>query len=383
MIQGWYELRELKWIKRPQCKKSCVILLILAIFTPVLASTAMAQSTDSPLWDEAYAFLVDIVQLDLTNYTIIEDQEYTSDNRIGLSIDAKNASLFDSFYHIHAELNFYNNKVVYCSLFPGLAGLPYAQPITDRFNATVAFLMRYHDYTGDPQVQEMVDLLQRVGLEKNATEASENLTLRVTCEDSVTSYAFRNTFNGAEYSGVSIYYGNSAGGFTLDDNRQVQKIGDTSINISKEQAIEIGREYLKTYTMNFSFGNGTTILVSNLNVTGVYQAGLQTSNRGNDTYYPNWNILFDISNMPSPGLRGIGVCIWANDGTIMGSYKYTYPMDLDPFLDVLFFPVFLSAFLPIVTIICILIAVAVVVVLLIRNNSKPSLGQKGNPKSQG
>ncbi len=336
----------------------------------------MAQSSSSPLQEKAHAFLEDIVQLDLTNYTVIENKQYTSDNHISLSIDAQNVSLFDSLYHINAAFNFYNNSVQYCDLSPGLAGLPYANRSTDRFNATVDLLERYQKYTGDPQVQEMVNLLQKVGSEKNFTETSDDLKLRISCGDSLTTYSFHNTFKGVEYNGISIHYGNGIANFVFDDNRKTQNIGDTTINISKEQAINIGREFLKTNTMNFSFGNGTTILVSNLNVTGVYQAVLQTSDRGNNTYYPNWNIQFNVSNMPTSGLQGIGVRIWANNGTVIGVYLYAYPMDFDPLLNVLFFPIFLSVVLPIISFVCILIAIVVVVVILIRTNGKPSSNQE-------
>jgi hypothetical protein len=366
------ELKEIDLIKLHRCKKTYIILLIFVIYAPVLAPNTMAQSTASPLQDKAYAFLADIVQLDLTNYTVSENQQYKSENHISLSIDAKNASFLDSMYHINAVLNFYNDSVRSCDLSPGLAGLPYANRSMDRFQATVGFMERYQEYTGDAQVKEMVAMLEKVSSEKNVTQPLDKLTLRISGSDLLTTYSFLNTFNGVEYNGISISYGNGLENFYFNDNRQTQKIGDTDINISRDQAISIGEKYLKTYTMNFTFGNGTTVLLSNFNVTGVYQAVLQTSNRGNNTLYPNWNIQYNISNMPTHGLQGIGVWISANDGSVWGAYDYT-SMNFDPFLNVLFLSIFLETLTPIITVVCILIAAIIVVVLLIRKNGKTAL----------
>jgi hypothetical protein len=363
-------LKKHQRVKLRRCTQLFVIILSISVVVPVLTQNTLAQSTGSPLQDKAYAFLRDVVQLNLTDYTVSEDQRFSSENYIGLSIDAKNSSFLDSTYHINAGVGFYNNRAKFCGLSPGLAGLPYANRSTDRFQATVDFLERYHKYTGDSQIQEMLALLEKAGSEKNSTQTRGNLTLGISCQDLLTEYLFRNTFNGVEYNGISISYGNRIEDFTFNDNRQTQKIGDTAINISKEQAISIGEKYLKTYTMNFTFANGTKVLLSNFNVTGVYQAVLQTSDRGNNTYYPNWNIQFNVSNMPTSGLQGFGVWIWANDGTVLGAYPYTYPMNFDPFLNMMFLPIFLGALTPIITVVCILIAVVVVAVLLIRRNGK-------------
>ncbi len=342
--------------------------------------TSKAQAVESSLKDKALAFLTDVVQLDLTTYAVSVNQQYTSGNHISLNLDAKNASFSDSIYHIIAGFNFYNNSVRYCSLSPGSAGLPYAAPGTNQFNATLGFMERYQSYTNDPQVQEMITLLEKVGSEKNATEASDNLTLTIQSTDIITTYSFLNTFNGAQYTGITISYGNKIENFNFNDNRQSQKIGDVNINVSKEQAIGIAEKYLKNYSFNTTFGNGTTVRVSNLNVTGVYQTALQTTVKENNTLYPLWNIQFNISNMPTPGLQGVGVWVWANDGAVVGAYNYAYPLNFDP-LDFLLLPLLLSALAPLATLIFIIVVAVVILVLYLRKNKEaaPTLpSSKGN-----
>jgi len=361
-------------------KQLLVILLVTLVLAPVLLQTSNAQAVGSSLQDKALSFLTDVVQLDLKNYQVTVNQQYASENNISLNLDAKNASLFDSLYHINAGFNFYNNSIRYCSLSPGSAGLPHAYLITDRFNGTLSFMERYQKSTNDPQIQEMITLMETVGSEKNATETSSHLTLTILCTDTLTSYRFRNTFNGAEYTGISISYGNKIENFNFDDNRQFQKIGDVNINTSKEQAIDIAEEYLKTYSFNTTLGNGTTVKVSNLNVKGVYQIVLQTTVREENTLYPLWNIQFNISNMPTPGLQGVGVWVWANDGAVAGAYNYAYPLNFDP-LDFLLLPLLLSALAPLATLICIVVVIVVVLVLYLRKSKDAAPGippSKGN-----
>lgn len=372
-------MKKLDQVKICRYKQLSVILLVLLISAPVFMQTSKAQADGPSLQDKALAFLTDVVQLDLTNYAVSTNQQYTSKDHISLNLDARNA---DPLYHIIAGFNFYNNSVRYCSLSPGSAGLPHSHPTADRFNATLGFMERYQKWTNDPQVQEMMMLLDKVGSEKNATEASGNLTLRILCSNFVTTYSFRNTFSGAEYTGISIYYGNKIEDFTFDDNRQFQKIGDVTINISKERAISIAKEYLKTYTVKSTLANGTTVKVSNLNVTGVYSAVLQTSVRVNNTLYPLWNIQLNVSNMPARGLQGVGVWVWSNDGVVLSAYNYAYPMDFDPFLDALFFPLLMDALTPLIILICVAIVVIVVLVSFLRRNKEANNVARRTPHSE-
>jgi hypothetical protein len=71
------------------------------------------------------------------------------------------------------------------------------------------------------------------------------------------------------------------------DSIVYEKIGDTSFNISQEQAIAIAENYAKNYySYNVSLENRTRTTVSNFNVTGVYATSLQSTVKENSTLYP-------------------------------------------------------------------------------------------------
>src|SRR5208283_2972449 len=174
----------------------------------------------------------------------------------------------------------YDGVLGFCSLSPSIGGLQYLQPKQDRFDETLGIVERYQAWTNDSQVQEMANLLRTVGSERNVTEASGNLTLGI-YSGNYAQYIFYNTFNGVDYTGLTVFMSSSYVDFS--DSRVFEKIGDTTINVSEEQAVDIAKNYLKTYSYNATLGNGTRVTVSNLNVTGVDSTSLQTGIRENST----------------------------------------------------------------------------------------------------
>ena len=133
---------------------------------------------------------------------------------------------------------------------------------------------------------------------------------------------------------------------------------------------------MKNYSFQHTFGNGTSITISNLNVTGISSAELKT-NPGyanmesiqNSTLFPYWDVRVNVSNMPAKGLQGVGVVISANDGTVTFSYQFTN-MDIGPLLNLLFFPITSSLIYTLAFVIAIQIAVVVVLVIVLRNGKK-------------
>ncbi len=348
-------------VKLAHFRKVSVFVLILLISISLVAQMPKTQAaTPNPgLQEKALSFLRDVIQLDMSKYTLTLNDKFSESNHLFFNLDLANMSPFDFGGSGNAIFSFYDGVLGSCSLSSGYGGLLYLHPELDYFNATLGMVERYQMWTNDSQVQEMADLLKQAGSERNATEVSGNLTLRLSVQR-YTQYAFYNTFNGADYTGLTIF----RGGPDLDfsDSRVYEKIGDTNINVSKEQAIRIAEDYLKTYTANATFANGTTISVTDLNVTGVNGAILQTTLKDNSTLYPEWNIQLNVSNMPARGLQGIGVWIWANDGTVIGAYQYTNADFTSLFNALFFFPLYSSLLFGLIF--AVIFAVALIVVLI-------------------
>ena len=80
------------------------------------------------------------------------------------------------------------------------------------------------------------------------------------------------------------------------------------------------------------------------------------------TLYPEWNIQLNVSNVPARGLQGIGVWIWASDGTVIGTYQYTNADFTSLFNALFFFPLYSSLLFGLIF--AVIFAVALIVVLI-------------------
>lgn len=215
----------------------------------------------------------------------------------------------------------------------------------------------------------MVNMLRQVGSVRNTTEFSGNLTLKIVVySPSYTVYKFSNTFNGVDYTGVSITF--SGNYFYFTDNRAYKTIGDTTIYVPKEEAIKIAEDFVRNYSYTRQFSNGTKQTISNLNVTGVGKVSLGTrvyNPNDNATTYENvplspyWYIQVNVNNVAN--LAGIAVSVSATDGTVVSSIHVGKPIDFSPMTQILIIPLLetLAILIIVVGIILVLVSIGLVV----------------------
>jgi hypothetical protein len=166
----------------------------------------------------------------------------------------------------------------------------------------------------------------------------------------------------------------TTGDVFFTDSRVFEKIGNTALGISRDQAIAIAQEAVKHYSYNHTFGNGTSVIVKDFNVTGVYAVGLTSALKENMTLYPLYDVQLNVTGLPSRA-TGLGVKIWANDGAVQWVYLYVYPGD-DTFTDLMtgifVFPFVLSTISSLAFVIVVLVLVVAVLLTVFRRNKTRS-----------
>lgn len=355
-------------------KKLSILLCVLLVALPFASQTCSAQATPR-LQNKAFLFLTDVIGVDMSNY------------KISLYDNSSSQGIDDLFYTLdpakaifavggNVGFNFYNYSLGSCNFDPGTINQPYLHPLTDRFNDTLAIMQRYYAWTNDTQVQQMIDLMKQVGSEKNILEVSGNLSLRISVNQLLAEYQFSSYLNGVEYTGVTVSMSNSSGDVFFDDYRVWEKIGDTSINITQDQAIHIAEDAVKGYSYNNDFGNGTIVRISNLNVAGVYGISLSSALRDDSTLYPQYNVELNVTGLPSKYV-GIGVFVWANDGTVQSVYQYVYPTNgpsiVNTIFNLIFFQSLFGSLIGLVSIFSLVAAVIVVaLIVVLRSQKRPS-----------
>ena len=218
-------------------------------------------------------------------------------------------------------------------------------------------------------------MLKKVGAEKDVFEMGGNLSLRISVHpNELATYQFSNYLNGVEYSYVSIAIADRSNDVFFSDTRASQRIGNTTLGISRDQAIAIATEAVKYYSYNATFENGTSAIVKDFNVTGVYDVIISSALKDNMTLYPLYDVQLNVTGLTSRS-TGLGVKLWANDGAVQGVYQYIYPGDgtfTDLWNAIFVFPMILSTVASLAFVIVVLVLVVTVLVIVLRKNKTKS-----------
>jgi hypothetical protein len=119
--------------------------------------------------------------------------------------------------------------------------------------------------------------------------------------------------NGADYNLFDVAFDKEGNFITMGDSREVFTIGDTSVNISLEQAIAIALENLQFYSYEMS--DGSVVKDFKVSKDGVI-AKLVTYS-GSYELRPYWDIRMFLDEVATGNVFGITVFIWANTGEII------------------------------------------------------------------
>jgi len=308
--------------------KEIAFAIVLLLLFLVVAQVPRTESSTGTSEENALSFLREVLGFDMSKYTATLTERTQDDNgkeHITYRLNSPLIGYFD------ASFMFFEGKLGSCILNPPFVGLLDSQSSPDQLNTTLRILENYQRWTDDPQIYEMINLLGKASSIRNTTEFSGNLTFKIVAySPSHVVYKFTNTFNDVEYTGLSITFGSSI--FFFDDSRAYRTIGDTTIYVSKEEAIDIAENYVKKYSSTLALMNGTILTVSNLNVSGVGPVTLTThvsdpndnqTEIENAPLLPYWYIQINVNSLHN--LEGVAVSVSATDGSVASSTLIASP----------------------------------------------------------
>jgi hypothetical protein len=199
--------------------------------------------------------------------------------------------------------------------------VPIAQIITNtqytnQRAAVVGFLEKYQTYANIDS-SNLIAMLNDVDLTKNSTITRENTKLVVSANSfwgmSQVNLRWTYTVNGVDYTALEISV--NAEGFVtyLHDDRALYKIGDTSVNISMEQAVDIAIENLRTYSYKMSDGSVVRDFKADKDVTLPVLCVVAVDYE----LRPYWDISLYLDEVYPGNVFGIKAFIWANTGEII------------------------------------------------------------------
>jgi hypothetical protein len=273
-----------------------------------LSQTATAQN-------KAMNFIEKVLSVNLSKYTI---ELKNSDIMDGIPLGNDNRKITTLMYELTPlEGNGEKDVITLCFTFEKdelttYFTLPLTEVITttqyaNRNAAVKGFLEKYQTYTNIDSTNPIA-MLDDVDLTKNLIITKETTKLVVRGTDLSWTY----TVNGADYTKLEI---GVIGGFvgSVHDTRRLYTIGDTSINITMEQAIDIALENLKYYSYDIFDG----VVVSDFKVSRNNIVATLVTGPVDYELRPYWDLRMMLDEVYPGNVQGITAFIWANTGEVI------------------------------------------------------------------
>jgi len=301
--------------------KICVILAI-SIIVNSIAVFPVTATVVSSVQDITRSFIEKVLSIDLTKYRIILAEHSTLE---GIPIAGVNGQPIDIItdnvcYTLDSEestlrINFrvQDCVIVSCHIYVEKGQFINDKQYTDLTDAMRSFLEKYQAFTKMDST-DMIVMLDKVDANKNLTLTSGNTKFVISNINKYgikqTSFKWTYIVNNVDYTSLEVSFrdGNI---YSIHDDRAIYTIGDTAINISREQAIAIAMNYLTSY----SYKMPNNVTVSNFNINGeLTTAELATSPIHSTELRPYWNVKLYLNQTYPGSVKGFSIYIWANSG---------------------------------------------------------------------
>jgi hypothetical protein len=314
------------------------VALLIVLLLPILcyAPKASGDFTDT---QKAYAFLTDVIQLDLSQYQPqIKHVGTMNMNGIGLSDEVYGSLINDTIFPeggSSANLDFIvwlKDGVPYYLSISGSQSnnMRYSQKQPDNaLDMSKEFLNRYKEYlisycnVDTAYLNPMIDMLSQVTQLSPTNATSGDIQMKIASgippqlqpisKIPSTTVNFDYTENGIDVSRkyVSLDYENNSLSH-FQDSWNLYNIGTWNM-ISKEEAVNIAYASAQNLMLKFGNSNGSITEIKPDLTNSTYTATLSMTPRPgvNGLLYPSWYVEIDFQKSIYSDY-GIGVQIWAD-----------------------------------------------------------------------
>ena len=264
------------------------------------------------------SFFKNVTKLDTTIYTVsLDDNEVVWRTDIGgLSEENLKYSLKSNFNNLNIDIRFRNNHFSRYDLHMIESTPIFAQTQPSDVLQNAKFtLARYKVYSGDNYLSQMISLLNAVPrIENNQELVDGNMKLQIFSSAGTVLFAWMYTDNGIDYQtkGLQMVFENNIL-TTLTDGYFLYTVGNTNLSVSREQAIEIAKNHVKTLTYNIEGQqvSGFTVADEPLSVQ------LVPHTRGNSVaLVPYWYVELALNQIYAGGRNVVTVGIYADTSQI-------------------------------------------------------------------
>ncbi len=275
--------------------------------------------------DRALDFIENVLPLDISKYnvTLIQDEVSSPFQPDDPTIEIMDYVLESSESKLDVSCAFTNDVLTGCILSVANGSVLPVQTSSNLIDTARLFLVKYQAFTGD-NLTEMMNTLSLTDGTKSLTVISGNVKLNlqnvdIGNEEIDTIFCWLYTFNGVDYTALGVTFRNGVF-YALRDDRSLYKIGNTDVNITKEQAIDIAMKYVQNYSYTGVTGsdeNPQYVEIGGFNITKEnITAELNTYPRESSTLYPYWSVQLPLTETYPGNIWALQVSIWADSGEV-------------------------------------------------------------------
>jgi len=301
-------------------RRAYTLFLAFAALGTVIFSFGItsAQSNVSTAQDKALAFIENAFPIDSSQYKVTFKPPFPGFTPIDDRFLVETYALESNGSSMTFICSYYEGVIYQCQFGVDNGSVITDQAYANTTDAAKSFLEKYQAYSKLDST-EMIAMLTDVDPTENRIITSENLKLTVTHKDLTgtwfgDSISFRwvRVINGCEYLVVTLSFRDGVfAGFI--DHRARYSIGDTTVNISKDQAIKIAMEAIKTYSYRMS----DDWVVTGFNVTeDKTVANLVPTVKEGNALFPYWSVTLYLTQTYPGSVRELLVGIWAGSGEV-------------------------------------------------------------------
>jgi len=312
---------------------SVVIGIILGTVIVSSEMPSASPSADSTEQNKALVFIKNVLPIDSSQYNITFRPPFSSNTSepSGLKImDSESAietySLETKDSSLTFICSFYEEALYQCQLAVNKGSIITGQSYSNTTQAAKSFLEKYQAYSHLDST-EMIAMLANVDATQNQTVAAGDLKLTVTHKD-LTGTAFGDSVNfrwvriihGCEYLLIDAQFRDGVfAGFI--DHRLRYTVGDTTVNVSKEQAIMIALDAVKNYSYRMS---GDWVVTGFKVVESKITANLMPTVKEGNVLYPAWSVTLPLNGTWPGSVTELLVGIWAGSGEVYLVHHQAY-----------------------------------------------------------
>jgi hypothetical protein len=272
----------------------------------------VANADQATAQQKSLAFIENALPVDLSAYNVSFVKYSTLDGSVGnLKYTlASSESSFDVLFTV------VNNVVRDCHVYATNGSVIRDRLYPTLLDAVKSFLEKYQTYSKIDS-SNLIAILDNVDITKNTTITVGNIKLTITNNVwgglELTNFDWAYTVNAADYTSLQVGFQTNGIFDAFYDNRAIYTIGNTSIMISSEQAIDIALQNLSTYS--YKMPDQST--VSDFNVTKDKIVTTLVTMPVNSELRPYWDIRMPLNQTYPGSVQGITAFIWANTGEII------------------------------------------------------------------